>query len=754
VNGSGRPPQRGQSFVEFALILPVLLLLVLMALDLGRVFLAAVTINNTARIGARYAAAYPEAWGATPDPVRQAEYEARIAAEWADIDCTQQSPIPGPVFSGTKEIGQPVAVTLTCSFNVITPLIGDIIGNTLVLTGEATIPITSCSSTTATPGSGNEACVAPPTQPPPPTPTPTPDPCVAAPSFQATPLNHTALAGTTMSYNVAFTNNDSAPCLDRVVTFSAVVNTGTPGWTAVFAQNTFTLPPGASANTTMDVTSPVGAPTGSTTITVEATGATDQSVGYIVQTCGQAPALSANPTTNSGPPNFGQIFTITLQNNDPAACPARSFTFSATVPGPNAGNWATAFLPPTLNNVAAGGATATTTLTVTPNSSATGFKDIAVTTDLGGSTTVRATLVPCTQAPTLSANPTTNAGPPNAGQAFTITLFNNDPLGCAPRAFTFSASVPNPQPQNWATSFSPNPITVAAQATGPTTLTVTPNSSASGSKDIDVTTNSGGNVVVTATVAQCNQNPTVSAAPASHIGAPGVARQWTIMVTNPDPAACGSRLFTIDANFQGNSTGWVKTFSPGTLTLAGGASGTSTMTITSPAGASSNQNITPTANGTTGNPVTYIVQACTNNQPTVSAAPASQSGNPGETRTYIVTVTNNDSAGCADRTFSFTTTAPSNNWTVPFPAALTLAPGATGSRDLNVTPDNTVTAGNYNVSVTTAAITRTVEYVVLTPTPPPPTPSPTPSPTPTPTDTPAPTDTPVPTDTPSPSPTP
>ncbi len=160
--------------VEFVIVLPVLLLLVMMALDLGRVFLAAVTINNTARVGARYAATYPEAWGTTPDPVRQASYETRISTEWQDIDCDKQTPIPGPAFGGTLTIGQPVSVTLTCTFHVLTPIIGDIIGNTLVLQGVSTIPITSCSETAASAGNGDEACIDPPTPPPPPTPTPTP----------------------------------------------------------------------------------------------------------------------------------------------------------------------------------------------------------------------------------------------------------------------------------------------------------------------------------------------------------------------------------------------------------------------------------------------------------------------------------------------------------------------------------------------------------------------------------------------------
>ena len=43
-----RKRTRGQSVVEFALVVPVLLLLLLIAIDFGRVFLGWVALNNAA----------------------------------------------------------------------------------------------------------------------------------------------------------------------------------------------------------------------------------------------------------------------------------------------------------------------------------------------------------------------------------------------------------------------------------------------------------------------------------------------------------------------------------------------------------------------------------------------------------------------------------------------------------------------------------------------------------------------------------
>jgi len=52
---------RGQSLAEFAIVLPVLLILVLGSIDLGRLFFAYISVSNAARIGAQYASASPDA---------------------------------------------------------------------------------------------------------------------------------------------------------------------------------------------------------------------------------------------------------------------------------------------------------------------------------------------------------------------------------------------------------------------------------------------------------------------------------------------------------------------------------------------------------------------------------------------------------------------------------------------------------------------------------------------------------------------
>jgi len=48
-----------QSLVEFALVLPLLLLLILAAMDIGRMFYTKMVLTNAAREGANYLAYYP-----------------------------------------------------------------------------------------------------------------------------------------------------------------------------------------------------------------------------------------------------------------------------------------------------------------------------------------------------------------------------------------------------------------------------------------------------------------------------------------------------------------------------------------------------------------------------------------------------------------------------------------------------------------------------------------------------------------------
>ena len=51
--------QQGQSLVEFALLLPILLVMIITTLELGRLFYSKIVITNAAREGAYYLSLFP-----------------------------------------------------------------------------------------------------------------------------------------------------------------------------------------------------------------------------------------------------------------------------------------------------------------------------------------------------------------------------------------------------------------------------------------------------------------------------------------------------------------------------------------------------------------------------------------------------------------------------------------------------------------------------------------------------------------------
>jgi hypothetical protein len=144
------PRSRGQSVVEFTIVLPMLLLLILVGLDFGRVFLGWVELNNVVREAANFAASNPNAWNSnTPDAAAQAEYQALVTNDAAGINCTMPSPVPAPSFpdgaNGSHPIGELVTASFTCQFHIITPVIGNIVGTNglLPVSASAAFPVTN-----------------------------------------------------------------------------------------------------------------------------------------------------------------------------------------------------------------------------------------------------------------------------------------------------------------------------------------------------------------------------------------------------------------------------------------------------------------------------------------------------------------------------------------------------------------------------------------------------------------------------------
>src|SRR5215213_8542832 len=137
-----RTRSRGQSLVEFALILPVTLLLLAMGLDFGRVFLGWVNLNNTARIAANFAAANAEKMFLN-DPTTFDRYYDQIQKDATAINCTlpAKALFPRPTFPLGTTIGKTASVAISCKFGIITPLISNVLGSPLTVSASAVFPI-------------------------------------------------------------------------------------------------------------------------------------------------------------------------------------------------------------------------------------------------------------------------------------------------------------------------------------------------------------------------------------------------------------------------------------------------------------------------------------------------------------------------------------------------------------------------------------------------------------------------------------
>ncbi len=121
---SGPERQRGQSLVELALLLPVLLLILLGVFDLGRVWRACVVISNAAREGAYYGSMHPSETNTIKQRAVAEAQDSGILVTAADV-----------AVLGGGAVGTPIRVTVSYNFALLsTALFG---AGTLGLQGHA-----------------------------------------------------------------------------------------------------------------------------------------------------------------------------------------------------------------------------------------------------------------------------------------------------------------------------------------------------------------------------------------------------------------------------------------------------------------------------------------------------------------------------------------------------------------------------------------------------------------------------------------
>ncbi len=135
--------EKGQALVEFALLVPIFLILMFAIVDFGMGFHSWITVTNSAREGARLGAV-----SATADAI---EIRVRQTADLINEDVKMTVTVgcgpssdPPPTDPCPTQAGDSVVVKVDYEYNLITPLAslvnflsGDILGPTLTLSSTA-----------------------------------------------------------------------------------------------------------------------------------------------------------------------------------------------------------------------------------------------------------------------------------------------------------------------------------------------------------------------------------------------------------------------------------------------------------------------------------------------------------------------------------------------------------------------------------------------------------------------------------------
>ena len=122
--------KRGQSIVEMAIILPILILILMSIIDFGLMFNSVLVINNASREGARSAAV----------GLGDSEITAMIQNVTSELDQDSLAIEIDPT-EGNRTRGDQVAVRITYQNEMITPIISAIVGDFVELNAETVMRV-------------------------------------------------------------------------------------------------------------------------------------------------------------------------------------------------------------------------------------------------------------------------------------------------------------------------------------------------------------------------------------------------------------------------------------------------------------------------------------------------------------------------------------------------------------------------------------------------------------------------------------
>ena len=135
-----RRDDRGQTMAEFALILPVFILVLVGIIDLGRAVYASSTIQNAAREAVRVGIVDQNATVIEAEAIQHA---VALGIDGADVDINFLQPdYTSGTCATTPDVGCIVEVEVRYAYTAATPLLGNIVG-TINMSGSSRQPIES-----------------------------------------------------------------------------------------------------------------------------------------------------------------------------------------------------------------------------------------------------------------------------------------------------------------------------------------------------------------------------------------------------------------------------------------------------------------------------------------------------------------------------------------------------------------------------------------------------------------------------------
>jgi hypothetical protein len=229
----------GQALVETALLLPILLILLLGAIDFGRLFFGWVSLHGTARIAANFASTHPST---LTDPDDRDALVSLIEADVASFNCDPDvtgnngaDPIrfdditlaytkPDGTPTTTPVLGDYATLGMVCDFSPIVPLSDVLFGDPINLGARATFVVRE----------GCVNCPAPAPVPPP----PTPEQCRLVPEMEDMSVAGARLAWASAGFNA--TNFNLLAGEETSTVASAIVDQVDPLSTCVLPFAIFT----------------------------------------------------------------------------------------------------------------------------------------------------------------------------------------------------------------------------------------------------------------------------------------------------------------------------------------------------------------------------------------------------------------------------------------------------------------------------------------------------------------------------------